>query len=117
MGSRSEIFEVKKSYSFIFLKDFEFCIFSILIARAQILHQTEVDKRPLGRRLDPNKNFLLKQFDRILQYDDVHLPNTDENLTFTNHTWFVFERAFSKLFHSDVIDVLFLNIISKQLLT
>ena len=78
----------------------------MLIARAEYLYNTHVDKRPLGHRLDPNKNFLQSEFDSILSYDDIHLPNKNEKITFSNHTWNVLSKAFSNLFQSETIQLL-----------
>jgi len=80
--------------------------FSLLIARAEDLYDTYVDKRKLGHRLDPNKKFLSSEFNSILLYDDIHLPNRDEDIIFTNHTWNILSKAFSNLFHNETIQLL-----------
>ncbi len=84
----------------------KFFFISLLIARAERLYDIYVDKRTLGRRLDPNKKFLSSQFDSILLYDDIHLPNKHENIIFNNHTWHVLSKAFSNLFHNETIQLL-----------
>lgn len=81
-------------------------LLSLLIAHAEHYYGTYVDKRKLGNRLDPNKNFLLSEFDSILLYDDVHLPNKEENIIFNNQTWFVLSKAFSYLFNNETIELL-----------
>jgi hypothetical protein len=77
-----------------------------LIARAEYLYDIYVDKRKLGHRLDPNKKFLSSEFDSILSYDDIHLPNQNEKIIFSNHTWNVLGKAFSNLFHNEIIQLL-----------
>jgi hypothetical protein len=100
-----------KNYSgkpkfFILKVEENFCSSSLLIARAELLYDVHVDKRRLGHRLDPKKNFLSSEFDSILFYDDIHLPNKNEDIIFSNHTWNVLSKAFSNLFHNDTIQLL-----------
>ena len=80
--------------------------FSLLIVRAEFLYGVNVDKRKLGHRLDPNRKFLSSEFESILNYDDIHLPNQNETIIFSNHTWNVLSTAFSELFHNDIIQIL-----------
>ena len=79
---------------------------SLLIARAARTSDAYLDKRPLGARLDPNKRLRSSLFDSILLYDDIHLPNRHEKIIFSNRTWSIFQRALSKLFHPETIQLL-----------
>lgn len=81
-------------------------VYSLLIARTERYNNTYVDKRKLGYRLDPNPNFLSSEFDSILLYDDIHLPNKDEKIIFSNQTWDVLSKALSHLFQNETIQLL-----------
>lgn len=81
-------------------------MYSLLIAQAEHSYGTYVDKRKLGYRLDPNSKFLLSEFNSILLYDDVHLPNKHEDIIYNNQTWFALKTAFSHLFHNETIQLL-----------
>ncbi len=70
------------------------------------MYDTYVDKRKLGHRLDPNKKFRSSQFNSIHLYDDIHLPNQNEDIIFSNHTWNILSKAFSNLFHNETIQLL-----------
>ncbi len=70
------------------------------------MYDTYVDKRELGHRLDPSRKFLASEFNSILLYDDVHLPNHDERIIYSNRTWFALRKAFSQLFHNETIQLL-----------
>ncbi|CAF1200383.1 unnamed protein product [Adineta steineri] len=79
---------------------------SLLVAQAERFYGTYVDKRSRGSRLDPNKEFLSSDFNSILDYHDVHLPNQHENIIYSNRTWLVLKNAFSYLFNNDTIELL-----------
>lgn len=81
-------------------------MYSILIARAEHLYGTYVDKRKLGRRLDPNRKFCASEFNSIFFYDDIHLPNDREDIVISNHTWNILSKAFAKLFHNETMQLL-----------
>ena len=80
--------------------------FSFSIARAEYSYDVKVDKRHRGSRLDPNKRFLSSEFQNILYYDDIHLPNRNESILYRSETWLVLSEAFSNLFHNDTIQLL-----------
>jgi hypothetical protein len=79
---------------------------SLLIARAVRTSGTYLDKRALGARLDPDKRIRSLMFESILLYDDIHLPNRHESIVLSNRTWSIFQRALSKLFHPETIQLL-----------
>lgn len=107
MGSRSEITQVgcfpKTKHTHTSRELFRF---SVLIARAEYSQNVYVSKRKRGSRLDPDKRYLASEFHDILYYDDVHLPNRNETLLYTNSTWQVLREAFSNLFQNDTIQLL-----------
>ena len=81
-----------------------FC--SLLIVQAEYYYGTYVDKRHVRRRLDPNEEFLSWEFDSILLYDDVHLPNRNADIIFSNKTWRILSKALSSLFHTETMQLL-----------
>ncbi|CAF3844867.1 unnamed protein product [Rotaria magnacalcarata] len=81
-------------------------LLSLLILQAQHSYNTYIDKRKIGYRLNPSENFLSFEFDSILLYDDIHLPNTSEQIIFRNETWLVFRKIFSHLFSKETIRLL-----------
>lgn len=80
--------------------------FSFSIVHAEYSYDVKVEKRHRGSRLDPNKRFLPSEFQNILFYDDIHLPNRNESIVYRNQTWHVLSEAFSNLFHNDTIQLL-----------
>lgn len=77
-----------------------------MITRSEHLYGTYVDKRQLGHRLDPNRNFLASEFDSIFSYDDIHLPNEHEDIILSNHTWNILKKIFQKLFSNQTMQLL-----------
>lgn len=77
-----------------------------MIARAEYFHDIEIDKRHRGLRLDPNDQFLRVEFEKMFDYDDIHLPNRNESMLYCNQTWHVLREAFSNLFNDETIQLL-----------
>ena len=81
-------------------------LFSLLLARAKYSYGTHIDRRDLGYRLDANENFLSSEMNSILFYDDIHLPNKNVTVLFSEHTWPILKRTFSRLFNNKTMQLL-----------
>ncbi|CAF0766610.1 unnamed protein product [Adineta ricciae] len=81
-------------------------LLSLLLARAKYFYGTHIDRRDLGYRLDANENFLSSEMNSILFYDDIHLPNKNVEVLFSEHTWPILKRIFSRLFNNKTMQLL-----------